>query len=175
MFFCVSFEHTEKLILPCFWFQTEKIGAESCFSTLRNFAYIGPPHFPLAFSTLPPLFRSSVTLIFFAAPALRHPFPSSLHSLSSSWRRAVIHACNCGQNMLPFNRCDICALQNVCEPVSSLWLTSSHLSRSQFYNPSSSILFFVIIPSNTKTFNFSSPPLEALIFFSPQVKITAVN
>lgn len=85
--------YTGNLLVPlCFWFQTEKIGAERQFLTLRNFMYICffsshgcclfrshwfPSRFR-SFSRLPLFSHLSVTHI-----AFRHLLPSCLWSCSS--------------------------------------------------------------------------------------------
>lgn len=114
---CVTLETFQ---CPCFWFQTEKIGAERWFSTVRNLVYIlysslslSPPLSPrrLFLNTSSLLFPLSMSHISFMASALHHPFPSSPSQPPDSrqWFMLVIadktHCCST-------------SVKYVCEPVS---------------------------------------------------------
>lgn len=118
---CVTLETFQ---CPCFWFQTEKIGAERWFSTVRNLVYIlfsslslSPPLSPrcLFLNTSSLLFPLSMSHISFMASALHHPFPSfpSQPPDSRQWFMLVIadktHCCSTSVKY-------VCC--TMCEPVS---------------------------------------------------------
>lgn len=167
---CVTLETFQ---CPCFWFQTEQIGAERWFSTVRNLVYIlfsslslSPPLSPhcLFLNTSSLLFPLSMSYISFMASALHHPFPSSPSQPPDSrqWFMLVIaDKTHCCSTSVKYVCCTMCVNLSVFS-LTHLWplLLPSQFKSFHPWNKSLSLLSNYTPPAH----RLSPPSLGSYLF-----------